>query len=215
MYLSTNHAQLQQSRHQLPGKVGRRSFSTDKTAYDRRRSSRPAVRRQKSLRTTLSWRQHACRRQRSLLLRNKNSQCHSLPAPFAVSGTMIRLFSDQFHRLRRLPATPTTGTTNSTVEHTAASDSLYSTKFVRRTFSALWSNYYLPLGLEVLGTPLFAIVRVLQANVTQDIIFIATSPLPPLGHIWDVMLVWRKGNIKNYLYTSMSSFDRLVSCIRL
>jgi len=22
------------------------------------------------------------------------------------------------------------------------------------------------------------------------------SALPPLGHIWDVMLVWRKGNIK-------------------
>jgi len=52
-------------------------------------------------------------------------------------------------------------------------------------------------------------------------------PLPPLRHIWDVMLVWRKGNInKNCLcvtvvhtiiivHKNMSSFYRLVDCIRL
>jgi len=29
------------------------------------------------------------------------------------------------------------------------------------------------------------------------------APLPPIGHIWDVMLVWRKGNIeKNCLHVN-------------
>ena len=53
------------------------------------------------------------------------------------------------------------------------------------------------------------------------------SPLPPVGHIWDVMLVWRKGNInKNCLCVTVlctiimvhkdtSSTYRLVDCIRL
>ena len=52
-------------------------------------------------------------------------------------------------------------------------------------------------------------------------------PLPPLGHIWDVMLVWRKGNLnKNCLcvtvvctvimvHKDMSSSYRLVDCISL
>ena len=32
------------------------------------------------------------------------------------------------------------------------------------------------------------------------------SPLPPVGHIWDVMLVWRKGNInKNCLCVTVLS----------
>jgi len=51
--------------------------------------------------------------------------------------------------------------------------------------------------------------------------------LPPLGHVWDVMLVWRKGNInKNCLcvtvvctiiivHKDMSSSYRSVDCIRL
>jgi len=53
------------------------------------------------------------------------------------------------------------------------------------------------------------------------------SPLPPVGHIWDVMLVWRKGNINEncicvtVLYTIImvhkdtSSSYRSVDCIGL
>jgi len=53
------------------------------------------------------------------------------------------------------------------------------------------------------------------------------TPLPPVGHIWDVMLVWRKGNInKNCLCVTVlctiimvhkdtSSSYRLVDCIGL
>ena len=34
---------------------------------------------------------------------------------------------------------------------------------------------------------------------------IPLSPLPPLGHIWDVMMVWRKGNIETWLTNRHSS----------
>ena len=56
---------------------------------------------------------------------------------------------------------------------------------------------------------------------------VMAPPFPPLGHIWDVMLVWRKGNInKNWLrvtvlctvimvHKDMSSYYRLVDCIGL
>ena len=52
------------------------------------------------------------------------------------------------------------------------------------------------------------------------------SPLPPLGHIWDVMLVWRKGNINKtvtvwvlctiiMVHKDTSSSYRSVDCIGL
>ena len=48
------------------------------------------------------------------------------------------------------------------------------------------------------------------------------APLPPLGHIWDVMLVWRNGNTEKMsvlctmimVHKGMSSY-RSVDCIRL
>ena len=54
-----------------------------------------------------------------------------------------------------------------------------------------------------------------------------SSPLPPVGHIWDVMLVWRKGNINTnclcvtvlctiiMVHNNTSSSYRSVDCIGL
>ena len=62
-------------------------------------------------------------------------------------------------------------------------------------------------------------------NILYALLFIVLTPLPPFGHIWDVMLTWWKGNIEKKTVTvlctiimvhkSTSNFYRSVNCILL
>ena len=81
------------------------------------------------------------------------------------------------------------------------------------------------VGLLRFCIQVFRPVRCLFLNTDCFFICFTLLLLPPLGHIWDVMLVWRKGNIKKnclcvrvlctviMVHEGVSSSYRLVDCI--
>jgi len=69
--------------------------------------------------------------------------------------------------------------------------------------------FMLPLTMNSYGEKIVAI----ESKVQEELGFGTGIPLAPLGHIWDVILVWRKGNINQnclcatVLWSTVSGFD--------
>jgi len=88
-------------------------------------------------------------------------------------------------------------------------------------FFSLWWFFYLLLQPKIPQC-----IKLEFCFFVMTVSGLLIPPLPPLGHIWDVMLVWRKGNInKNCLCVTVlctiimvhkdtSSSYRSVDCIR-
>ena len=75
------------------------------------------------------------------------------------------------------------------------------------------------------GSPTISLCKTLGLLVTVWLPFLTlNSSLPPLGHIWDVMLVWRKRNIKKklslcysimYYYNGAQRYEQFLQVGRL
>ena len=65
-------------------------------------------------------------------------------------------------------------------------------------------------------TGLLMLNRIWEVEVTaydSHLLYLALHPLPSLGHIWDVMLVWSEGNINRTVSGLQSQYKQEVKVI--
>ena len=90
-----------------------------------------------------------------------------------------------------------------------------------KTGGNIWRNLHFLAKSAFIGKVHFLLTKF---NIFGNKILLTPPPIPPLSHIWDVILVWRKGNIENtvcitvlctivMVHKGMSSSYRVVNCI--